>query len=645
LNGRLTYLLVACLVLAALVACGGGAPASQPNPQPNPMSSTITSVAVACNPATVAPAATSQCSATVQGTGNYSSAVAWSASAGTINSSGLFTAPASAGSITVTATSTQDTTKSGTAAVTVQSPSTITSVAVTCNPSTVAPTATSQCGATVQGTGNYSSAVVWSASAGAINSSGLFTAPVAAGNVTVTATSTQDTTKSGMATITVQSAPPIITSVAVTCSPSSIVPSSTSQCSATVQGTGNYSSAVAWSASAGAINSSGLFTAPAAAGSVRVTATSTQDTTKSGTATVTVQSPPTITSVAVACNPSTVAPSSTSQCSATVQGTGSYSSAVAWSASAGTIDSSGLFTAPATEGSVTVTATSTLDTTKSGTASVTVQLQIPQSKHVIMVMEENQSYSTVAGNTSAWPNLNNLISNGALPTNYYADSHPSIGNYFMLTTGQLLTTDDNSTAIWNVDNLARRMLGSGISFKVYAEGITQGYLGGNTGLYLIRHNPFAMLSDVADNPQVANQCIWPFSQFAADLAKGALPEFSFIVPDVDDDAHDGTPQQADAWLQANIITPLSSSSEFQPGGDGVLIVNFDEAATSDTTYGGGHVAPVLWGPNVKAGYLQTSTTLYQHESMLRTVMEALGLPNPPGVGAQAPSMAEFFVQK
>ena len=30
-------------------------------------------------------------------------------------------------------------------------------------------------------------------------------------------------------------------------------------------------------------------------------------------------------------------------------------------------------------------------------------------------------------------------------------------------------------------------------------------------------------------------------------------------------------------------------------GDGVLIVNFDEAATSDTTYGGGHVAPVLWG--------------------------------------------------
>ena len=270
---------------------------------------------------------------------------------------------------------------------------------------------------------------------------------------------------------------------------------------------------------------------------------------------------------------------------------------------------------------------------------------IPQSNHVVVVMEENQSYASVVHNSSDWPNLNNLISNGALATNYYANSHPSIGNYFMLTTGELLTTNDNSTTVWNVDNLARRMLASGVSFKVYAEGITQGYLGGNTGLYLIRHNPFAMLSDVADNPQVANQCIWPFTQFAADLASGTLPDFSFIVPDVDDDAHDGTPQQADAWLQTKVIALLSNSPAFAPGGDGILIVDFDEAATSDTAYGGGQVAPVLWGPNVKVGFMQTSTTVYQHQSMLRTVMEALRLSNPPGAAASAPSMSEFFVQK
>ncbi len=376
-----------------------------------------------------------------------------------------------------------------------------------------------------------------------------------------------------------------------------------------------------------------------------MTATSAQDTTKSGTASVTVHAAPTITSVAVVCAPSTIGTNATSQCGATVQGTGNFSSAVTWSATTGTISVTGLFTAPATAGSVTVTATSAQDTTKSGTASVTVQLLTAQSKHVVIVMEENQGYPTVVGNTTDWPNLNSLIANGALPTNYYANTHPSIGNYFMLTTGQILTNDDTSTTVWNVDNMARRMLASGISFKVYAEGITQGYVGGDTGLYLIRHNPFAMLSDVASNAQVANAVIWPFSQFASDLASDTLPEFSFIVPDVDDDAHNGTPLQADTWLQTNVVAPLSNYSAFASGGDGILIVGFDEAADTDTTNGGGHVSPVFWGPNVKVGYTQTSTTLYQHQSLLRTVMEALQLANPPGAAASAPSMAEFFVQK
>src|ERR1700733_7879859 len=437
-----------------------------------------------------------------------------------------------------------------------------------------------------------------------------------------------------------------ISSVSAVCTPSAVAAKATSQCSAVVQGTGRFSSAVTWSANGGTISSGGLFTAPTSPGSVTVTATSTQDTTKSGTASVTVQSlPPTITSVAVACNPSTIGANATSQCSATVQGTGSYSFGVTWSASAGSVNTNGLFTAPASPGSVTVTATSTQDTSQSGAATVTVQLQTPQSNHVVLVMEENQSYATVVGNTSDWPNLNNLISTGALPPNYYANSHPSIGNYFMLTTGQLLTMDDNSTTVWDVDNLARRMLASGVSFKIYAEGITQGYVGGNSGLYLIRHNPFAMLSDVANNPQVANQCIWPFTQFAVDLANGTLPEFSYIVPDVDDDAHNGTPKQADTWLQTNVVVLLSNSSAFASGGDGVLIVDFDEAADTDTTNGGGHVSPVLWGPNVKTGFTQMSTTVYQHQSMLRTVMETLQLSNPPGAAASAPSMSEFFVQK
>jgi len=262
-----------------------------------------------------------------------------------------------------------------------------------------------------------------------------------------------------------------------------------------------------------------------------------------------------------------------------------------------------------------------------------------------MVVEENQSYASVVGNSSAWPHLNDLIGLGALTTNYYADGHPSIDNYFMLTTGQTLTFDDSSTKVWDVDSIARRMLSANQSLRVYAEGIQRGYVGGNTCLYLIRHNPFAMLSDIANNRQVANQVIWPFAQFGADMASHSLPAFSFVVPDINDDAHNGTPQQADSWLQANVIAPLAVYPAFQPGGDGVLIVLFDEAADSDKTHGGGHVPAVFWGPAVQTGFKQTSTTIFQHESMLRTIMDLLGLQNPPAGAAGAPSMTEFFVSK
>lgn len=444
-----------------------------------------------------------------------------------------------------------------------------------------------------------------------------------------------------------------VTAVAVTCSPSSVSTGAATQCSAAVQGTGSYSSAVTWSASAGSISQTGVLTTPTTAATVTVTATSAQEPTLAGSASVVVAStgtttappstPSTVTSLAVTCTPTSVNTGGTSQCAAAVQGSGNYSSAVTWSATGGTISSAGLLTAPTTAGNVTVTATSTQNTAVTGDATVAVQVAAPTSHHVVLLMEENQSYNTVVGQT-AWPNLNNLIANGALPTHYYADSHPSIGNYLMLTTGQTLTTNDNSTQVWNVDNIARRMLAAKVPFRIYAEGITQGYVGGNTGAYLIRHDPFVLLSDIADNTTVANQVIWPFSQFAKDLASGTLPEFSYIVPDVNDDAHNGTPQQADTWLQANVVTPLSKQAAFQAGGDGLLIVDFDEAADSDTTYGGGHVSPVLWGPIVKPGYQQTSSTVYQHQSMLRTMMDVLGLPNPPAAAATAPPMTEFFVQ-
>jgi hypothetical protein len=108
------FLIIASVLL--MTACGGGGGGGN--------ASSITAVSVTCSPADVTADQTSLCSATVSGTGNVSLAVTWSASAGSVSSTGVFTAPpvSSSTSVTVTATSSQDNTKSGSATVIVNPP-------------------------------------------------------------------------------------------------------------------------------------------------------------------------------------------------------------------------------------------------------------------------------------------------------------------------------------------------------------------------------------------------------------------------------------------------------------------------------------------------------------------------------------------
>ena len=111
-------------------------------------------------PTAIALGQTSQCTATVSGTGSFSSTVSWTASGGgTITpASGLFTASTVpfTTQVTITATSTQDTTKSGSTTITVAAAGTVTSVTATCSPSSVQTGQLSTCTATVNGTGNFS---------------------------------------------------------------------------------------------------------------------------------------------------------------------------------------------------------------------------------------------------------------------------------------------------------------------------------------------------------------------------------------------------------------------------------------------------------------------------------------------------------
>jgi phosphatidylinositol-3-phosphatase len=235
------------------------------------------------------------------------------------------------------------------------------------------------------------------------------------------------------------------------------------------------------------------------------------------------------------------------------------------------------------------------------------------------------------------PYLNSLASQYSLATQYRANTHPSIGNYFMLTVGRVVTNDNNFGGMVSDDNIIRQLVTAGKTWKSYAEDLPSvGYVAGDSGRYARRHNVFALLSDVEHDPTQARNLV-PFTQFAADLSTNTLPNYAFLVPNLCNDGHDCPLASVDAWLQTN-ISPLIGNSQFQR--DGLLIILFDEAADSDLTGGGGHVAWVAAGPTVKRGY--RSAAIYQHESTLRLTAEALGLTHMPNSSAGAPDMHEFL---
>jgi len=302
----------------------------------------------------------------------------------------------------------------------------------------------------------------------------------------------------------------------------------------------------------------------------------------------------------------------------------------------------------------------------------------PHFNHIIWVVEENLNYSDITSST--WPNLYSLGHTYGYSTNFFSDTHPSIGNYEEDISGQILTNDDSCDPNGSggsdcpfpsaVDNLVRELLAKGLTWKSYAECIPNaGYLGGNyvakscptdlTGnnTYYVRHNPFPYYSDVFNNPTQADNIV-PFSQFATDVAAKNLPSLVYIAPDGCDDAHDCPSYpghidlNADTWLQTNIIGPLTNPSGYGPtfnDGD-LLIVTFDESR-NDNTNGGGKIFIAMISPKYsKMAY--ASSISYGEGALACTLLQGLGLAAvygdacstaPPTQYATA-AMSDFFGQ-
>lgn len=243
---------------------------------------------------------------------------------------------------------------------------------------------------------------------------------------------------------------------------------------------------------------------------------------------------------------------------------------------------------------------------------------LPRPAHTVVVIEENKTLAQIVGSADA-PYLTTVAHNGALFTHAYGVKHPSQPNYFALFSG--LTNSNGDRCPANViptdaPNLGSLLLQANYTFAAYSEALpSAGWLGCAAGTYGQKHAPWTHFTNI---PQSLHRPLDDLTSW------DKLATVTFIVPDVDDDMHDGTIQEGDDWAEKHLAPLLKWAATH----DTLVIFTWDEG------YDRVNSIPTMFvGPMVKAGKY---TQRIDHFNVLRTLEDMYGLPHTGGAADVAP---------
>jgi phosphatidylinositol-3-phosphatase len=299
---------------------------------------------------------------------------------------------------------------------------------------------------------------------------------------------------------------------------------------------------------------------------------------------------------------------------------------------------------------------------------------IPRYQHIVEIMMENTSFSTIIGNSLA-PNINALASKYGLATDYFGVTHPSEPNYVANVGGSFFgIQDDNqfycTPALAGTDptcarttvnhtisapNIASQLAATGRTWKGYFQNLppipSSGVIvtgpsangpyafkwpSNTDALYASKHNPFVNFTTTQGD--LANMV--PDTQLGTDLATGRLPNFSYVVPDQCHDMHGiaacGDENElistGDAYV-GQIVSAIMHSEVWRDGRN-AIVITWDEDDFSDVGKpgtgccgadpGGGHVVTIVI--TNKSHHHVADNTPYNHYSLLASLEHAFGLP-------------------
>jgi acid phosphatase len=247
---------------------------------------------------------------------------------------------------------------------------------------------------------------------------------------------------------------------------------------------------------------------------------------------------------------------------------------------------------------------------------------------VLTIVEENHTYDQMK---SGMPYLWSQAQKYAYATNYKAITHPSLPNYLAIAAGSTFGINDDkypSSHLLKGSTVFDQAVAAGKSAKLYNESMPSNCDLTTASPYAVKHNPWAYFT--AGRTACGRMDISTGS-LLTDAKNNALPNVGMVVPNLNNDAHDGSLSTADSWLKQRLPTILAST-DFTSGRLEVVITADEGSSTSNT------VLTVVMDANLSGLVV---TTALNHYSLTRLYAQTIGV-TPLLAGRTAPDMRAAF---
>jgi YVTN family beta-propeller protein len=254
--------------------------------------------------------------------------------------------------------------------------------------------------------------------------------------------------------------------------------------------------------------------------------------------------------------------------------------------------------------------------------------RVPRYQHVFLFYFENEDFHQIVGNTKQAPYLNSLLPHASLLGQFYAEEHPSDGNYLALAGGSTfgVPLDDpaEENPLYTIDarNIGDLVDTAHETWKSYLQSAAGPCDDTVHGYYWDDDLPMMYFADVRGQPAYCASHMAPLTSLATDLKHTATtPNFAWVSPDDCFDMESCGIKAGDDFLEAELGLIMRSPAWTRQRS--LAIITFDEDDT-DFQHPAQRVATIVLGSRgVRAGY--TSPVRYTHYSLLRTIEAALGL--------------------